>query len=619
MSSQERNHHDPDLLRFMTCGSVDDGKSTLIGRLLYDAGQLKDDQLVTLADESKRIGTQGGDIDYALLLDGLAAEREQGITIDVAWRFFATPRRRFIVADTPGHEQYTRNMATAASAVDLAVLLVDARQGVLTQTRRHAYIASLLGIRQLVIVVNKMDLVDYAEPRFRMVEAECKAMCSHFPDCQLCVIPVAAVSGDNVVSGSARMPWYVGTTLLEQLEQATVGTLSAAAGPLRFPVQLVSRPDQHFRGYSGTVVGGRVAVGDAVRILPSAVENRVSRIVTADGDLTAASAGAAVTLLLERETDVSRGDLLVAAQDPAGIADQFEVTLIWMSDEPAMPGRTYLMKLGPRQATMQITAMKHTVDVTSFAHVAAHSLALNDIAICNVSTDRLMPFDAYDACRDTGGFLVVDRQTNLTVGAGLIRFALRRADNIHRQALVIDKAARGAMKLQRPCVIWMTGLSGAGKSTIADLLEQQLHAAGRHTYLIDGDNLRHGLNRDLGFKPEDRVENVRRAAEVAKLMVDAGLIVIVALISPFRAERQMARELFAVGEFLEVFVDVSLALAEQRDPKGLYRKARAGQLPNFTGIDSPYEVPEAADLVVDTAQSTAGEAADAIMRLVMGE
>ena len=607
---------EPSLLRFMTCGSVDDGKSTLIGRLLHDAGQLKDDQLVTLAEESKRVGTQGGTIDYALLLDGLTAEREQGITIDVAWRYFSTPKRRFVVADTPGHEQYTRNMATAASVTDLALILVDGRKGVLAQTRRHSFIASLLGINYLLVAINKMDMVGYTESVFDSVVAQFETIRPHLKDCAVEFVPLSALSGDNVVFDSPNMPWYQGGSLLSRLESIEPRRAVEHIRPLRFPVQLAVRPNHTFRGYAGTLASGQVAVGDMIRVLPSAVENTISRIVSANGDRPTAIAGDSVTLVLSKETDVTRGDLIVAAANPAAVADQFEATVIWMSEEPALPGRGYLMKLGTRAANLQITALKHKIDVKSFEHLSATKLMFNDIGVCTIATDRPMPFDAYEDCRDTGGFLIIDRQSNLTVGAGLIHFALRRADNIHLQALTIDRQARAILKGHYPCVVWMTGLSGSGKSTIANLLEQRLHLQGRHTYLLDGDNLRHGLNRDLGFKPENRVENIRRAAEVAKLMVDAGLIVIVALISPFRAERQMARELFDEGEFYEVYVETSLAIAEKRDPKGLYRKAREGKLPNFTGIDSPYEVPEAADVVINTDIVTAAEAVDRVLMAI---
>jgi bifunctional enzyme CysN/CysC len=600
----------------MTCGSVDDGKSTLIGRLLHDAGQLKDDQLVTLAEESKRVGTQGGTIDYALLLDGLTAEREQGITIDVAWRYFSTPKRRFVVADTPGHEQYTRNMATAASVTDLAVILVDGRKGVLAQTRQHSFIASLLGINYLLVAINKMDMVGYTESVFDSIVAQFETIRPHLKDCAVEFVPLSALSGDNVVFDSPNMPWYQGESLLSRLESIEPRRAVEHIRPLRFPVQLAVRPNHTFRGYAGTLASGHVAVGDMIRVLPSAVENTISRIVSANGDRPTAVAGDSVTLVLSKETDVTRGDLIVAAANPAAVADQFEATVIWMSEEPALPGRGYLMKLGTRAANLQITALKHKIDVNSFEHLSATKLMFNDIGVCTIATDRPMPFDAYEDCRDTGGFLIIDRQSNLTVGAGLIHFALRRADNIHLQALTINRQARAILKGHYPCVVWMTGLSGSGKSTIANLLEQRLHLQGRHTYLLDGDNLRHGLNRDLGFKPENRVENIRRAAEVAKLMVDAGLIVIVALISPFRAERQMARELFDEGEFYEVYVETSLAIAEKRDPKGLYRKAREGKLPNFTGIDSPYEVPEAADVVINTDIVTAAEAVDRVLMAI---
>ena len=595
-----REQREMDMLRFLTCGSVDDGKSTLIGRLLYEAKSLFEDQLAALEADSRRVGTQGGDLDFALLVDGLSAEREQGITIDVAYRFFATGRRKFIVADTPGHEQYTRNMVTGASTADLAILLVDARQGVLTQTRRHAYLVSLLGIREVVLAVNKMDLVGFAQARFDEIVETFRTFAAPLGLARITAIPLSALRGDNVTTRSAAMPWYAGPALLEHLETVDVRRDDADAAPLRFPVQWVNRPNQDFRGFAGTLVSGRLSAGDRVRVQPSGRESTVRRIVTAAGDLPAARAGQAVTLVLADEVDVSRGDVLSLADAPAEVADQFETTIVWMHDEPLLPGRPYLLKLGTRTVNATVTDIKYKVNVNTLEHLAAKSLGLNEIGVCNVSLDRAVPFDPYTANRDTGGFILVDRIENHTLAAGLIHFALRRAHNIHVQAVDVDKAARAAAKAQKPCVIWFTGLSGAGKSTLANALERHLHALGRHTYLLDGDNVRHGLNRDLGFTEADRVENIRRVAEVAKLMVDAGLIVITAFISPFRAERRLARSLLGEGEFIEVFVDVPLEVAESRDPKGLYRKARRGELVNFTGIDSPYEAPEQPEIVVRT-------------------
>jgi bifunctional enzyme CysN/CysC len=596
------------LLRFITCGSVDDGKSTLIGRLLYESNQLYEDQLAALEADSRKLGTQGEQLDFALLLDGLTAEREQGITIDVAYRFFATERRKYIVADTPGHEQYTRNMVTGASTADAAVLIVDARRGALTQTRRHCYIVALLGIRHILVAVNKMDLVDYAEPAFRSIAAELRAFATRIGIDDVTFIPVCALNGDNVVTASPNMTWYAGPTLLGCLETVALDATPPPDSAFRLPVQWVNRPHQEFRGFAGTIAGGTIRAGERVRVQPSGRESSVARIVTADGDLEQAGAGESITLTLTDEIDISRGDMLSAASAPAEVADQFEATLIWMADEPLLPGRPYLLKIGARTVNAQVGALKYKVNVNSLEHVAAKTLALNEIGVCNVSLDHPVAFDVYRANRDTGGFILIDRVSNNTVGAGLLDFALRRAHNIHIQALDLNKAVRAQLKGQRACVLWLTGLSGAGKSSIANIVEKKLHALGRHTYLLDGDNVRHGLNKDLGFTDVDRVENIRRVAEVAKLMVDAGLIVITAFISPFRAERRLARELMAEGEFIEIFVDTPLAVAEQRDPKGLYKKARRGELKNFTGIDSPYEVPEHAEIHID-AEHLAPEAA----------
>ena len=600
------------LLRFITCGSVDDGKSTLIGRLLYESKLIFEDQLAAVVADSKTVGTQGGELDLALLVDGLEAEREQGITIDVAYRYFSTDRRKFIVADTPGHEQYTRNMVTGASTAEAAIILVDARKGVLTQTRRHSYIVSLLGIRHLVLAVNKMDAIDYDRATFESIVADYRDFATRIGVGHVAAIPLSALRGDNVTQPSANMPWYEGPALMPLLEALEVEE-ALQHKPFRFPVQWVNRPSQDFRGFAGTIAGGSVRPGDAVRVLPSGRQSRVARIVTREGDLREAVAGQSVTLTLEDETDVSRGDVLAGAQDPPEVADQFQVTLIWMHDEPMLPGRPYLMKLGPATLTASVTELRHRVNVNSLEHAAARQLELNEIGLCNLSTDRPLAFDAYAENRETGGFILIDKLSNDTVGAGLINFALRRSHNVHWQALDVGKRARATLKGQRPCVLWFTGLSGAGKSTIANLVERRLLSMGRHTYTLDGDNVRHGLNRDLGFTEGGRVENIRRVAEVSKLMVDAGLIVLVSFISPFRSERRMARELLEAGEFIEVFVDAPLAEVEKRDPKGLYRKARLGQIRNFTGIDSPYEPPEHPELKLDTTQLTAPQAAELVI------
>jgi bifunctional enzyme CysN/CysC len=602
-----------DLLRFITCGSVDDGKSTLIGRLLWESGLLFDDHLARLEDDSKRVGTQGEDLDFALLLDGLAAEREQGITIDVAYRHFTTPRRRFIVADTPGHEQYTRNMATGASTADCAVILADARKGVLTQTLRHSYIVSAFGIRRVVLAINKMDLVGYSEERFREVEADYRRTVAGIGITDFTCIPLSALRGDNVVARSDRMPWYSGPPLLEFLETVEVDLERMQLAPFRLPVQWVNRPHHDFRGFAGTVAGGGVHVGDTVRVLPSGRESVVARIVTMDGDLEAAVAGQAVTLTLVDEVDASRGDMIVAAAAPPQVADQFESIIVWMADEPMLRGRTYLLRCGTKTVGATVAPIKFKLNVNTLEHVAATKLELNEIGVCNLELDQAIPFDPYSENRDTGGFVLIDRITYKTVGAGLFQFALRRSQNVHWQALDVDKRSRSDMKGQQPCVLWLTGLSGAGKSTLANLVEKKLQGFGRHTYLLDGDNVRHGLNKDLGFTDADRVENIRRVAEVAKLMVDAGLIVIVSFISPFRAERRMARALVGPREFIEVFVDAPLSVAEARDPKGLYKKARRGELKNFTGIDSPYEPPENPEIHLDTSRLSPEEATDLVV------
>jgi bifunctional enzyme CysN/CysC len=609
-------HERKSMLRFITCGSVDDGKSTLIGRLLYEAKQLFDDQVTALTAESRKYGTQNGELDFALLVDGLAAEREQGITIDVAYRFFSTEKREFIVADTPGHEQYTRNMVTGASTAQLAIILVDARKGLLTQTRRHSFLVSLLGIRHVVLAVNKMDLVGYDEAVFRRIEDDYRAFAADIHLNDITAIPVSALRGDNVVTRSENLPWYDGPALLAHLESVPIEP-DRDTGPFRMPVQWINRPNQDFRGIAGTVVGGSVRVGDTVRILSSGQEAVVQNIVTYDANLGRAVAEQAVTLVLDREVDVSRGDVVVAADAPAEVADQFEAHVVWMADVPLLRGRQYLLKLGTQTVNASVTDIKYQINVNTMEHLAAKTLPLNGIGVCNLQIDRPLAFDAYTANRDMGGFIFIDRMTNATVGAGMLHFALRRARNIHVQHTDITKKERALIKGQTPCVVWFTGLSGSGKSTIANALEKQLHAQGFHTYLLDGDNVRHGLNKDLGFTDADRVENIRRVAEVARLMVDAGLIVITAFISPFREERDMARRLFAEDEFIEVFVDTPIAVAEQRDPKGLYKKARAGQLKNFTGVDSPYEAPQNPTVRLTTVDVSPVTLADQVARLVM--
>jgi bifunctional enzyme CysN/CysC len=613
-----RVHERKGLLRFITCGSVDDGKSTLIGRMLYDSKLLFEDQLASIEKDSKRWGTQGDEIDFALLVDGLAAEREQGITIDVAYRFFATEHRKFIVADTPGHEQYTRNMVTGASTADAAVILVDARQGVLTQTRRHSYLVALLGIRHVALAINKMDLVDYSRERYEKIVGDYREFAGRIGLHEFTPIPVSALRGENIVQPSAAMGWHHGPTLVGYLETVELDEIRMQQLPFRMPVQWVNRPDSSFRGFTGLVSSGVIRPGDRIRVQPSGKESAVARIVTYEGDLEQAVAGQSVTLTLADEIDISRGAMISGVDSPAQVADQFEAKIVWMAEEPLLPGRNYLMKIGTQTVTASVTDIKYQVNVNSLEHIAARRLELNEIAFCNLSLDRPVAFDPYLENRDTGSFILIDRLSNNTVGAGMLDFALRRAHNIHLQHVDIDKAARAGLKAQDPCVLWFTGLSGSGKSTVANLVEKKLHALGRHTYLLDGDNVRHGLNRDLGFTEEDRVENIRRVAEVAKLMVDAGLIVLTAFISPYRAERRMARQLFREGEFVEVFMDTPLEVAEQRDPKGLYKKARRGELKNFTGIDAPYEAPEAAEYTISTAEMTPEEAADALIEAMPG-
>jgi bifunctional enzyme CysN/CysC len=611
-------HQNKSLLRFITCGSVDDGKSTLIGRLLYDSKMIFEDQLAALESDSKTVGTQGGAIDFALLVDGLAAEREQGITIDVAYRFFSTDKRKFIVADTPGHEQYTRNMVTGASTADLAIILIDARKGVLTQTRRHSYLVSLMGIRNVVLAVNKMDLVDWSREAFDRIVADYRAFAADIDLKDVLAIPISGLNGDNIAAKSAITPWYDGPALMQHLEDVEIDEARRAAGPFRMPVQWVNRPNADFRGFAGQIVGGRVKPNDKIRITPSGKLSTIARIVTKEGDLAEAVAGQSVTLTLADEVDCSRGDVIAAADDPPESSDQFETTLIWMSDEPALSGRPYLLKIGAKTVGATITEIKHKVNVNTLEHLAAKVLELNEIALCNISLDQPVAFDPYEANPDMGGFILIDRTSNATVAAGLIHYALRRAQNVHWQSIDVTRAARAEIKGQKPAVLWFTGLSGAGKSTIANLVDKKLHSLGKHTVLLDGDNVRHGLNRDLGFTDADRVENIRRVAEVAKLMADAGLIVLVSFISPFRAERDMARAMLPAGEFYEVFVDTPLVEAEKRDVKGLYKKARAGQLKHFTGVDSPYEAPENPELHIDTTKLDAATAAALIVEKLTG-
>lgn len=605
-------HENKSLLRFITCGSVDDGKSTLIGRLLYESKMIFEDQLTALEQDSKKVGTQGENIDFALLVDGLAAEREQGITIDVAYRFFATEHRKFIVADTPGHEQYTRNMATGASTADLAVLLIDARQGVLTQTKRHAFIASQLGVRHIVLAVNKMDLVDYSENVFNEIVEDFKAFAAQLDIPNLHAIPVSALVGDNVVDGSRFMPWYEGPSLLGYLEGVDVEAEETSL-PFRMPVQWVNRPDLDFRGYAGRIAGGIIRPGDDIRVLPSGKQSKIARIVTMDSDLDEAVSGQSVTLTLTDEIDISRGDVIATSETPPEISDQFDTTIIWLSEEPMLPGRSYRMKTSSRLVSATVNAPKHKTDVNTLQKLPAKTLQLNEIGNCTLAVDRPIAFDSYAENRQTGSFILIDRMTNNTVGMGMINFPLRRAANIHWQNLDINKAANAEQKGQSPAVLWFTGLSGSGKSTIANEVQRRLYATGRHSFILDGDNVRHGLNRDLGFTDADRVENIRRVAEVSKLMVEAGLITLVSFISPFRAERELARNLMEEGEFIEIFVNTPLSVAETRDPKGLYKKARAGNLKNFTGIDSPYEAPENPEIEINTAEMSVEDAAERVI------
>jgi bifunctional enzyme CysN/CysC len=613
-------HQNKGLLRFITCGSVDDGKSTLIGRLLYDSKMIFEDQLAALEADSARVGTQGREIDFALLVDGLAAEREQGITIDVAYRFFATERRKFIVADTPGHEQYTRNMVTGASTADLAVILVDARKGILVQTRRHSFLCQLLGIRHLVLAVNKMDLVDYDQATFDAIVADYRTFAASIGVEQFTAIPLSGFRGDNITAApSANTPWYAGPSLMQHLETVEVGNDIAQERAFRMPVQWVNRPNLDFRGFAGQIASGVVRPGDPVRIVPSGRTTTIKAVETFDGPLEQAVAGQSVTLTLADEVDCSRGDVIAAAEHPPEAADQFKASIVWMGEEAMIPGRAYWLKLGTQTVSASVAAPRYEIDVNSLEHLAAATLSLNGIGVAEVTTDRPLVFEPYADSRTLGGFILIDKLTNATVAAGLLQNALRRAQNIHWQALDVDRAARAALKGQQPQVLWFTGLSGSGKSTIANMVERKLHAAGRHTFLLDGDNVRHGLNKDLGFSEADRIENIRRVGEVARLMNDAGLIVLTAFISPFRAERELVRSMVPDGSFVEIFVDTPLQVAEARDTKGLYAQAREGKLPNFTGISSPYEAPERPDIRIDTTRSTPEQAAEIIVAQVLGE
>ncbi|MBJ7389201.1 MAG: sulfate adenylyltransferase subunit CysN [Sphingomonadaceae bacterium] len=610
-------HQHKSLLRFITCGSVDDGKSTLIGRLLYDSKMIFEDQLAALETDSKRMGTQGQDIDFALLVDGLAAEREQGITIDVAYRFFATEKRKFIVADCPGHEQYTRNMVTGASTADLAVILIDARKGVLVQTRRHSYLVKLLGIRNIVLAVNKMDLIDYDQAKYDAIVAEYTAFASSIGINDFTAIPISGFKGDNITERSVHMPYYAGQPLIAHLETVALDNDADQAKPLRMPVQWVNRPNLDFRGFSGQIATGILRPGDSIRVLPSGKTSTISKIVTLDGELSEAVAGQSVTLCFTDEIDCSRGDVIAAADNPPEVSDQFESTIVWMAEEPLIPGRAYWLKLGTQTVSATVQSPKFTINVNNMEHMAAKTLELNAIGVAEISTDKPIVFEPYANNHVLGGYILIDKITNATVAAGMLHFSLRRAQNVHWQATDIGREAHAALKNQKPKILWFTGLSGSGKSTIANEVEKTLNLLNRHTFLLDGDNIRHGLNKDLGFTETDRIENIRRVGEVAKLMADAGLIVLTAFISPFRAERDMVRAMMPEGEFIEIFVDTPLEVAEARDVKGLYKKARAGQLKNFTGIDSPYEPPENPDICVNTVEMSPAEAAEHIVRQLM--
>jgi bifunctional enzyme CysN/CysC len=612
-------HQHKTMLRFITCGSVDDGKSTLIGRLLYDSKMIFEDQLASLESDSKKVGTQGQEIDFALLVDGLAAEREQGITIDVAYRFFNTEKRKFIVADTPGHEQYTRNMVTGASTADLAVILIDARKGILTQTRRHSYLVHLIGIRNIVLAVNKMDLVDYSQDVFDRIVADYTVFAQSIGIGQFLAMPISGFKGDNIIAASPNTPWYTGPNLIEHLETVEVNSSLDAERPFRMPVQWVNRPNLDFRGFSGLIATGAVKPGDAIRVLPSGKTSTVTRVVTLDGDLDEAVAGQSVTVCFADEIDCSRGSVIAAADNPPQVADQFEATIVWMDDAPLQVGRAYWLKLGTQLVSATVQEPKYAINVNSMEHLAVKTLELNAIGVAQLSTDKPIVFEAYADNRTLGGFILIDKMTNRTVAAGMLHFSLRRSQNVHWQALDIGREAHAGLKNQKPAALWFTGLSGSGKSTIANLVEKKLHRMNRHTFLLDGDNVRHGLNKDLGFTEADRIENIRRVGEVAKLMTDAGLVVITAFISPFKADRDMVRSMLPEGEFIEVFIDTPLSVAEERDVKGLYKKARSGQLKNFTGIDSPYEAPANPEIRIDTTVMTPDAAATLIVDTLLGD
>lgn len=616
IESYLKSHEEKSLLRFITCGSVDDGKSTLIGRMLYESHMLFDDQLSSLKADSKKMGTQGEKIDFALLVDGLAAEREQGITIDVAYRFFSTDKRKYIVADTPGHEEYTRNMATGASTADVAIILVDAEQGILTQTRRHSFIVSMVGVKHVLLAINKLDLVNYSEDVYDKIVSEYQDFAKNALNVEsITSIPISALIGDNVVEKSQNTPWYKGQTIIEYLEKIEILNKKINQS-FRMPVQWVNRPNSNFRGFSGLISSGEINSGDKVRILPGGQTSLIKNIVTFDGDLANAKAGQSVTIMLEDEIDVSRGDIITISEDPCGEADQFQAHILWMNDDAMMPGRQYLLKSNSQSAILTLGRLKHRIDVNTLDHLPAKTLELNEIGVCNISLDKRIAFDSYDKNQTMGGFIIIDRLSNNTVGMGLIDFALRRSENIHWQKMDVSKESRAKQKLQIPKIIWFTGLSGSGKSSIANILEKKLQSLGKHTITLDGDNIRHGINRDLGFTDADRVENIRRVGEVAKLMLDSGLICIASFISPFESERKMVRSLVAENEFIEVFVDTPLSVCEQRDVKGLYAKARSGEIPNFTGISSPFEQPSNPEIRIDTTNTSAEEAADQIIEFI---
>ena len=616
IDSYLKSHEEKSLLRFITCGSVDDGKSTLIGRMLYESHMLFDDQLSSLKADSKKVGTQGEEIDFALLVDGLAAEREQGITIDVAYRFFSTDKRKYIVADTPGHEEYTRNMATGASTADVAIILVDAEQGVLTQTRRHSFIVSMVGVKKVLLAINKLDLVNYSEEIYDKIVSDYQEFAQTALDIEsITSIPISALIGDNVVKKSENTPWYNGQTIMEYLETVEISNQKILQS-FRMPVQWVNRPNSNFRGFSGLISSGEINSGDKIRILPGGQTSTIKSIVTWGGNLTTAKAGQSVTIILDDEIDVSRGDVITTSEDPCSEADQFQARILWMNENPMMPGRQYLLKSNSQSAMLTLGRLKHRIDVNTLDHLPAKTLELNEIGVCNISLDKRIAFDSYDKNQTMGGFIVIDRLSNNTVGMGLIDFALRRSENIHWQKMDVSQESRAEQKSQVPKIIWFTGLSGSGKSSIANILEKKLQSLGRHTITLDGDNIRHGINRDLGFTDADRVENIRRVGEVAKLMLNSGLICITSFISPFESERKMVRSLVSENEFIEVFVDTPLSVCEQRDVKGLYAKARSGEIPNFTGISSPFEKPINPEIRIDTLNISAEEAADQIIEFL---